>query len=41
MYLLQNLPAAHLVWMEGVGHSPNMEVPERFHAEIEAFLDMP
>lgn len=39
MFLLQQLPDAQLVWLDGVGHSPNAEDPLRFHAEIEKFLD--
>jgi pimeloyl-ACP methyl ester carboxylesterase len=39
MFLLQNLPDARLVWLEQVGHSPNAEASERFHAEIEHFTE--
>ena len=32
------LPAAKLCWMEGVGHFPAFEDPERFFAAVEEFL---
>lgn len=39
LYLVQQLPRARLHWLAGVGHSPNAEVPQAFHREIEDFLD--
>jgi pimeloyl-ACP methyl ester carboxylesterase len=36
--LLTAIPSATLVVMEGVGHMSNVEAPERFTAEVRAFL---
>jgi pimeloyl-ACP methyl ester carboxylesterase len=41
MFLVQHLPYARLIWLDGVGHSPKAEDPLRFHAEIQQFLDEP
>jgi pimeloyl-ACP methyl ester carboxylesterase len=29
---------ARLVWMDGIGHMPNLEAPESFNRELVAFL---
>lgn len=34
----QRIPGAKLAEFEGVGHVPHLEVPERFHAAVTAFL---
>lgn len=39
LYLVQHLPNARLHWLPEVGHSPNAEEPQRFHKEIQDFLD--
>lgn len=35
---LQRIPGARLVELESVGHVPHLEVPDRFNAEVLAFL---
>jgi 3-oxoadipate enol-lactonase len=37
--LAARLPRARLVRIEGAGHSPHVEDPERFEAELRGFLD--
>ncbi len=37
--LASRLPRARLVRLEGLGHSPHVEAPERFEAELREFLD--
>ncbi len=37
--LAARLPRARLVRLEGLGHSPHVEDPERFEAELRDFLD--
>ena len=37
--LLTAIPSSTLVVMEGVGHMSNVEAPERFTAEVRAFLE--
>ena len=37
--LVSFIPDAHLIVYEGVGHSPHWEQPERFAADLVAFLD--
>jgi pimeloyl-ACP methyl ester carboxylesterase len=32
------IPRAELVILEGVGHNPHLEAPERFHRELLRFL---
>jgi 3-oxoadipate enol-lactonase len=32
------LAGGRLVWLEGIGHMPNLEAPERFNQELTAFL---
>jgi pimeloyl-ACP methyl ester carboxylesterase len=32
------LAGGRLVWLEGIGHMPNLEAPERFNRELVAFL---
>lgn len=39
--LADAIPGAELVWLEGVGHSPNVEAPERFNGAIRDFLRRP
>jgi pimeloyl-ACP methyl ester carboxylesterase len=34
----QAIPGASLVELDGVGHIPHLEAPERFHAALLAFL---
>ena len=36
--LLEAIPTAGLVVLPGVGHISNAEAPERFNAEVRAFL---
>ena len=36
--LLTAIPSSALVVMEGIGHMSNVEAPERFTAEVRAFL---
>jgi len=35
----QAIPDCRLVLLPDVGHIPHLEVPARFHAELEAFLN--
>ena len=37
--LAERIPAARLVLLEGVGHSPQVEDPDRFGAELAGFLE--
>gem|GEM_PF-5740798 len=32
------LQASELVWLEGVGHMPNLEAPEPFNRALQALL---
>ena len=36
--LVEHLPNAHAQYLEGVGHSPNVEAPAAFNSAIEGFL---
>ena len=39
--LADAIPGAELRWLEGVGHSPNVEAPQAFNGAIRAFLRRP
>ena len=36
--MARRLAGGRLVWLEGIGHMPNLEAPERFNQELVAFL---
>lgn len=38
-FLAEHVPDARWLLLEGVGHSPHLEDPERFNAEVRAFLE--
>lgn len=37
----RTIPGAELILYPGVGHSPHLEIPERFHADLVRFLKSP
>jgi non-heme chloroperoxidase len=40
-FLLQQIPTSHLSWYEEADHSPQLLQPDRFAAELVAFVDTP
>ncbi len=39
--LADAIPGAELVFLDGIGHSPNVEAPARFHEALRSFLRRP